>query len=433
MLCVAVAVGALGGALASRAARPCRGTSRRRSRPAPCGTCRTAPSSGCGSPSSSARLIWCEVWQSSQTGSWWPSFGLPVAWMLLAKVSSTPWWHLPQVRRQVGAVDRRGRVGRRQLAVRRVAVDAGRGDDQAALGQPLAVDRVGVGGDDVRHVGLDADGGLFAGAMAAGAEHRHVAREGRRRRLLLALGGVVAVAVEADRSVRVPLGGELAVDALLVLLDLGGVTDAAVDLRFDRLAGAVVRRADLAVALGAADLARGSRPRRRRGRRRARPSCRRVRPRGRSCRGRSGSPGSTCRRCRRPCARLVRLVALDADRNPVRRVLPELALDHLAVHLLDLRVALGAGRDHVLLGDRRLRIGVRQDVVRRVAGGADGGDRQALLVEPLAVDRVDVVLEDVLLRDVAELRDLGALLVAASRRAAGRSSPPPAIWGRCAE
>ena len=46
-------------------------------------------------------------------------------------------------------------------------------------------------------------------------------------------------------------------------------------------------------------------------------------------------------------AHLVRLVAVDADRNLVRRALPEMAFDDLAVHELDLPVALGAGPDHV--------------------------------------------------------------------------------------
>ena len=52
--------------------------------------------------------------------------------------------------------------------------------------------------------------------------------------------------------------------------------------------------------------------------------------------------------------------------------------------------------------------------MRGVARGADGGDRQPFLEQPFAVDRVGVVLEDRLLRNVAEERDLGPLLVAAS-------------------
>ena len=46
-------------------------------------------------------------------------------------------------------------------------------------------------------------------------------------------------------------------------------------------------------------------------------------------------------------------------------------------------------------------IGVRQDVVRRVAGGAVGRHDQALLQQALAVNALRVVLQDVVLVDVA--------------------------------
>ena len=48
-------------------------------------------------PSASVREIECEEWQSLQTGSGLPSFGLPLAWMLRAKISLMPVWHLAQV------------------------------------------------------------------------------------------------------------------------------------------------------------------------------------------------------------------------------------------------------------------------------------------------------------------------------------------------
>ncbi len=62
--------------------------------------------------------------------------------------------------------------------------------------------------------------------------------------------------------------------------------------------------------------------------------------------------------------------------------------------LLDLAVALRAGARDVVVVDARARVGVGQDVVRRVAGRADGGHGQALLEQTLAVDALGVVLEE---------------------------------------
>ena len=74
---------------------------------------------------------------------------------------------------------------------------------------------------------------------------------------------------------------------------------------------------------------------------------------------------------------LVRLVAVHAGRNQVRLLLPQLAADHLAVHVLDPRVALRAGLGDVVLGDGGARVGVRQHEVRGVAARADRRHRQA--------------------------------------------------------
>ncbi len=98
---------------------------------------------------------------------------------------------------------------------------------------------------------------------------------------------------------------------------------------------------------------------------------------------------------------LVGGVAIHADRNLVGFRLPQPALDHLPVHVLDQRMTLGAGPHHVPLVDAGTRIGVRQNEVRRMARRAHRGDRQALSEQTLAVDRLRVVLEDPILRDVA--------------------------------
>ena len=110
---------------------------------------------------------------------------------------------------------------------------------------------------------------------------------------------------------------------------------------------------------------------------------------------------------------LVRLVAVHAGRQHVGLLLPQLPLDDLPVHLLDAGVAaLRAGAGDVGPRDGGARVGVREDVVRGVAGGAGGGDGQALPEEALGVHALGVVLEDVVLMDVPLPLDGGALLVA---------------------
>ena len=137
-------------------------------------------------------------------------------------------------------------------------------------------------------------------------------------------------------------------------------------------------------------------------------------------------------------AHLVRLVAVDARGQDVGLLLPELPLDDLPVDGLDLGVALRAGLRDVAAGDRGPGVGVGQDVVGGVAGGAVRGDDEALLEEALAVDRLRVVLQDVVLVDVALPHDDRALLVALAageghleRRDRGEAGPwPPGCRGR---
>lgn len=78
-------------------------------------------------------------------------------------------------------------------------------------------------------------------------------------------------------------------------------------------------------------------------------------------------------------ADLVRLVAIDARRKYMRFLLPQLAADCLAVDFFDLGVALGASRRDIAPVDRRIRIGMGEDAVRRVAGRAIRGNNQSFL------------------------------------------------------
>ena len=81
------------------------------------------------------------------------------------------------------------------------------------------------------------------------------------------------------------------------------------------------------------------------------------------------------------------------------------------MYLLDLPVALGTCRRNVVSMDARGRVGVRQDLVRRVTGRADRRYREPLAIQTFAVNRLRVVLEDAVLGDIVRLRDWGALVV----------------------
>ena len=73
---------------------------------------------------------------------------------------------------------------------------------------------------------------------------------------------------------------------------------------------------------------------------------------------------------------LMRLVAVYTGGDQVWLLLPQLPADDFAMHGFDLRMALRAGPGDVLFGNRRPRIGVGQNEVRRVATGTDCRDHQ---------------------------------------------------------
>ena len=60
---------------------------------------------------------------------------------------------------------------------------------------------------------------------------------------------------------------------------------------------------------------------------------------------------------------------------------------------------------------------MRQDEMRGVAAGADGRDGQPPFEEPLTMDALHVVLEDLVLRDVMRALDGRTLMVTASAQA----------------
>ena len=246
--------------------------------------------------------------------------------------------------------------------------------------------------------------------MAPRAEVGDVRRERARRRVRFPLHAVPAVAFLAVRAVRVVVRDERAVQAAVELLAHLGVARRAVDFPRDGLAGPHLRGVHLRVALAA----RYFRVPRVREISEAftaanEPSLEDFSS-GFSWQLQTVAVGHALRVEDLPD--LVRLVAVHARRQDVALLLPELALDHLAVHRLDLGVAFRAGRGDVLPRDRRRGIRVREDRVPGVAGGAVGSHDEPLPEEPLAVDALGEILDDVVLVDHPLALDRRTLLVA---------------------
>ena len=109
-------------------------------------------------------------------------------------------------------------------------------------------------------------------------------------------------------------------------------------------------------------------------------------------------------------------MAIRAGGQHVGLFFPELATDCLPVNLFDLRVALRTGSSDILAIDRRRRVGMRQDQVRRMATGAVGRYGESLFQQRLAVNALGVVLEDAVLRNVELELYRGAFAMASSAK-----------------
>ncbi len=213
-------------------------------------------------------------------------------------------------------------------------------------------------------------------AVAAGAKLRDVARESRRVRPVVVLGRVMIVTIEAGRRVRVARRRQLSVHARSVVRDLHGVADRAVDVRCHGRAARPEeqRRRDVGVALGTPRLTV------RRGVVGRLVDVKRHRsgvPLHRELRIGVAAEAVLVRRAgtvEHP-ADLVRRMAIHTHRYLVRFRLPQSALNHLPVHVLDQRMTFRAGPHHVALVDAGTRVGVRQDEVRRMTRRANRSDR----------------------------------------------------------
>src|SRR5690349_7299170 len=219
---------------------------------------------------------------------------------------------------------------------------------------------------------------LPAGAMTLAAQRGDVLGVGARFGLQVPEDPVRAMAVGAHRRVGAALGRERAVAAALVGGDDLGVTHGAVDFRRHADARPALGRVDAGMALGAGNL-----------------DVARVLELVAVVEHRDQltlvMPGEVVLGVARYAvlvghalgvehlAHPVGLVAVHARRDRARTLLPQLALDDLAVHGLDAHVALGAGAGHVLARDAGARIGVRELVVRGVTAGAHRGGQEPLL------------------------------------------------------
>jgi hypothetical protein len=84
------------------------------------------------------------------------------------------------------------------------------------------------------------------------------------------------------------------------------------------------------------------------------------------------------------------------------------------MHGLDLGVAFRARPGDVLFGNRRPRVGMGQNEVRRMATGANRRDDQATPEQALAMDAFRIVLQDLVLGDVVSNLDGSALMMTAA-------------------
>ncbi len=105
-------------------------------------------------------------------------------------------------------------------------------------------------------------------------------------------------------------------------------------------------------------------------------------------------------------------MTIDARRENVRFLLPQLAFDHFAMDKLDFCVTLCAGRRNVSPRNGRGRVGVRQNGVSRMARNAAGRHNESLAEKPFTVNAFGEILDDMILVDGPLTRDGRPFLVA---------------------
>ena len=92
---------------------------------------------------------------------------------------------------------------------------------------------------------------------------------------------------------------------------------------------------------------------------------------------------------------LVRPMAFNTGRHLMWFGFPQFTTNNLGVRLFNIGMAFHAGLDHILAADGRFRVRVGQDIVGRMAAGADRGHGQPLAVESFPVDRHGEILQNI--------------------------------------
>ena len=296
--------------------------------------------------------------------------------------------------------------------VRPMAIDANRAGEESLLGESPAVHAVGIIGKRGGLAELGDLAGFAAGLVALPAEGRHLGPVGARGLIFMRADVMTSVASGAARGFGDTSRRRLAMAASRVLFGNFGVAIRTVHLVRGR-AGTREARIDVVVALDAGNIAmNGSRQHLR-----IHDDRRRVRFRGVTKAGRfmafeTAAVGNRDAYVFFP--NLVGEVAIGAGRNGSGRLFPYLPLDDLNVNVLDPGVALHAGCGNVPWRDGRSRIGVGQDQVTAMAVIAGRGNDEALLEQPLSMNALTIVFEDIV---------FGDLVHASHRRSLAMASP----------
>src|SRR5271165_2607596 len=313
-------------------------------------------------------------------------------------------------RRHVVGVHARRGIGSGEDMVSGVTTGASGRHRQAIL-QQGSVDALGVVGDDFVLRSRVAHGSFLPLAVAARAQAGNIDRERGGLRILLVQDSVGAMAFLAGGGIRIIFGGQLSVNAGRVQLANLVVAGGAVHSFSDGLAGTHTRGIYLRVALAAGNsLSAVHRMAHfvqidEHGLSVARAAQFLVRVATHAIR-----VGHT--HLVEDVPDLMGLMAVGAGGQDVGLFFPELSTNRLAVDYFDLRVAFGACTGNVLAIDRGSGVGVRQYGVGGMAGGASGSDRQSLLHQRLAVDALGVVLENIVLGNLAIARDWSSFAMA---------------------
>ena len=265
-----------------------------------------------------------------------------------------------------------------------------------------------VGDDFVLGPGV-AHGSPLTLAVTARAKRGNVGGEGRRLRVLFAKDGMGAMAFLADRGIRIVLGNLLSVDADSVLLANLIVASGAVHRVGDGLTSAHAGGVYFRVALAASNFVVA---------RMAHLANADVHgfPVARATQFLVGVATHAVRVGHTQFIEDVPdpmgLMAVRAGGQDVGLFFPKLSTNGLAVDRFDLGVAFRAGGGNVPAIDGGGGVGVRQDQVRGVARGAGRGHRQSLFQQRLAVDALGVVLENIVLANVAIARNSSSFAMA---------------------